>query len=104
MTCAKSSESGRSAHKQADSAVYTDQREHARVGMRVVRVRKETHCRLTLKTRYTSAVFTVMHTPVHWQVVLCQQQLFHAKIVSWTFFCWQVFFVAGKKNFLQDSA
>ena len=34
MTCAKSSSSGRSAHKQADSAVYTDQREHARVGMR----------------------------------------------------------------------
>jgi hypothetical protein len=76
MTCAKSSKSGRSVHKQAGSAVYTDQREHARVGMRVVRVRKETHCRLTLKRgqeatgrriqdALQSAVLTVMHTPVH---------------------------------------
>jgi hypothetical protein len=40
LTCAKSSSSNRSARKQLDSAIYTDQRAHARVGTRVVGVRK----------------------------------------------------------------
>jgi hypothetical protein len=40
LTYAKSSSSVRSAQKQADSAIYTDHRPHARVGTRVVGVRK----------------------------------------------------------------
>jgi hypothetical protein len=66
QTCAKGSSSDRSAHKQLDSGVYTDQRAHARVGIRVVGVRKgvpRSAQKLTLKQgKEVSLSYGTAHT------------------------------------------
>jgi hypothetical protein len=70
-----SSNSGSSAHKQAESAVYTDQRVHARVGLRVVGTRKgvpRSAQRLTLKQGHE---ITLSYRTAYTRRVTRQQQL-----------------------------